>query len=166
MSELPPPVAHLEIDQIVKTFELGVVEPWEDALPAAYDVACVAAAALLRRDFVVVFDSTFTYVPVDGREPVFHEDQVTRLADVARDAETPLTLAHLSASLPELLRRRENTGRLTPAIIEGTHSLHETVSLPVRPTLELATDELEPAELDERVLALAVRVAAGLEAHD
>jgi predicted kinase len=160
--ELRCPTGHVEIDKIMEMLSLGDLDHWEHGLPVAYDIAAAATETLLLHDFVVVFDSTFTFIPSDGREGQWHAEQLARLQQLGRKVGAPVAMVQLRASLPELLRRRALTGRLSDPIVEGVWKLHESFSDTTEASFVLATDDVEPEDLEQRVGALAHRIVEGI----
>ncbi len=116
--------AVIAIDDIIASLDLGEADLWEDGLPAAYDVAVAGATALLRRDFVVFVESTFTFVPSDDRPPVTHPEQLRRLVNAAEAVTASWIVVRLTTEADELARRREATGRIDPAVVRWTSTLH------------------------------------------
>jgi len=116
--------AVVAIDDIIASFDLGEDDLWKEGLPAAYDVAVASATALLRRDFVVFVESTFTFVPPDGTTPVVHPEQLRRLIDAAEAVDASWLVVRLASRVEELLRRGKATGRLDPDIVQETWGLH------------------------------------------
>ncbi|MDQ5807551.1 MAG: ATP-binding protein [Actinomycetota bacterium] len=154
---VPAPVAMLAIDDIVARFDLSPEDPWEHGLPAAYDVAVASADALLRRGFLVLVESTFTYIPPDERPGQFQRGELLRLAATAAAADARCLVVRLVAPLRELERRRMVTGRITPEIVEGTWQQHHRAErLPSWP-ITIRTDGTSPAEAAELVIAAAAK---------
>lgn len=153
MRSLGVPSAHVAIDEIIAWLDLAADELWEHGLPAAYDVAAEATDALLRRDFVVLLESTFTFIPDDDRPAQFHDDQLARFVRIGRDREAPVTVVRFGADLDELLRRQAGTGRLHRGVVEGTWGQHSaSIELDV-PIVDVATAGLAPEEMAARVRA-------------
>jgi hypothetical protein len=143
----------------MKTLSLGDREHWEHGLPVAYDIATTTAETLLLRDFVVLFDSTFTFIPFDGREGVWHGEQLDRLRHLSRAVGATISMVRLRAGLPELLRRRAGTGRLSDTIVEGIWDLHQRRLDNEFPGLVLSTDDLQPSEVALRIVGSARGIA-------
>jgi hypothetical protein len=142
--------AFIAIDDIIASLDLGEDDLWEDGLPAAYDVAVASAAALLRRDFVVFVESTFTFVP-PGKSPAIHPEQLGRLIDAAKAANAPWLVVRLTSRSDVLLRRREATGRLDPSVVRGTWRLHNDW-IPGIDTHELDTSAMSPNQVTAALL--------------
>jgi len=162
MRELTGRAAHVEIDSIMRTLSIGDGDHWEDGLPVAYDVAAATAETLLLHDFTVLFDSTFTFVPSDGREGQWHAEQLRRLESLAGEVGAAVTVVRLRARLPELLRRRSLTGRLNDELVEEIWRLHERSFEGATPSLNMCTDDLESGEVERRVAGLAQLIAQEL----
>jgi hypothetical protein len=116
------------MDDLLATFTIAPDEYWPTGLAAGYDVLVAGAEALLARGFTVLVESTFTYVPLDGRRPEIHLEEIARLAEVARVAGARFDVIALTAARQELLRRRHETGRLWDSVVEGSARLHEEVA--------------------------------------
>lgn len=153
MRSLAAPSAHVAIDEIMSWLDLATGDHWEDGLPTAYDVAAKATDALLRRDFVVLLESTFTFIPDDDRPGQFHGDELARFVALGCERDAPVTVVRLAAELGELLRRQAETGRLHRGVIEGTWAAHRAaVELNV-PIIDIPTSDLTPDEIAARVNA-------------
>jgi len=125
--QLDGPVAVLAMDDVLGQLTIPPAEDyWRVALEAGYDVLLASAEALLRRGFTVLLESTFTFVPLDDAPPELHARRIAELADVAVATGSDFDLVLLTATLPELIRRRGATKRLWDRVVEGSHQLHET----------------------------------------
>lgn len=124
--QLDGPVAVLAMDDVLDQLKIPPAEDyWRVALEAGYDVLVASAEALLRRGFTVLLESTFTYVPLDDASPELHVPRIAELANVAAATGSDFAVIHLTATLPELIRRRRVTERLWDRVVEGSHQLHE-----------------------------------------
>jgi len=141
--------AVIAVDDIIAGLNLGEEDLWEAGLPAAYDVAVASSEALLRRDFTVFVESTFTFVPSDGRPPTVHPEQLLRLIDMAEQTGAPWLVVRLTTTAEELARRQEATGRLDQTVVSGTWGLHRDWTLGVDAheldTGATATDQIAAA---------------------
>jgi hypothetical protein len=154
MRAVSPPAAHVAIDDIMSWFETGDAELWEHGLPAAYDVAAAACTALIERKVVVIFESTFTFIPSDGRPPQFHEQQLHRFVGIADERSVPWVVVRLGADLPELLRRQTSTRRLSPTVIEGTWLQHGSTLAVGGAVHDVNTSALTAEDVASRVVDL------------
>jgi chloramphenicol 3-O-phosphotransferase len=149
---LRPPTARLGVDDVVETLEFGPAsDKWREGIPVAYDVVAASAAELLSHGFLVMLESTFTYVPWEGTNGSFHADQLERLKAIAREAGAGFALVRLDVPVAELLRRRDQTGRLSPAVIEGIARLFDA-AVPDDAALTLSGSGRTPEELARAVL--------------
>jgi len=151
------PTAWLAMDDFVTRLNLGAGDQWEDGLPVAYDAVIATAAVLLDRDFVVLLETTFTYVPSDLREPRFHDDQLRRF--LARSEAT--ALVHLRTPLEVLRERRSLSGRFTDAVVAGTSSLHDgRVIESASHTVSVDTSRTGAVETADRVAGVLGQIRA------
>lgn len=157
------PVAYLAIDDIMQDLDLGDQDQWEDGLPAAYDVAFSSARALLRRGFLVLLESTLTFVPSPDRPPQFHANQLTRAARLAAETQAGCLVVRLTADLDEIRRRRARTARLTSRIVDGTWALHARQALHGCPVVELDTTTLTPDDAARELRQIIVSQVGGAE---
>jgi hypothetical protein len=148
------------MDDLLDVMVLPPGDYWMTGLAAGYDLIASGAETLLARDFTVLVESTFTFVPLDGGPPQFHLDQVARLRALAGVIGARFDLVVLTASRAELLRRRQLTGRLWDCVVEGSARLHnkmgpqlgsvpiDTTALDLGRVVELAGRQLQlPAAL-------------------
>lgn len=145
-----PPAALLGVDQVL---EHTLVRPRDDRwreIPLAYELLRPQVAALLRADWFVVFESTFTYVPDAGRAE-FHGGEIERLAEIARSAGAPLSIVQLRASETNVIQRAESTGRLPTTIVAETLTLHDAAAMPEQ-TIQVETDASDPGQLARGLL--------------
>lgn len=148
---LPAPAAFLSVDETIHTALVRPPgDPWAQ-IPLAYELLRLQAEALLDRGWLVVFESTFTYVPASGR-PQFHGDELERLIGVAKDRKVPWTVAQLGASPDELGSRVAETNRLPRSVVDRTAELHGAAALP-ETTLRLDSGAEAPQELARRITA-------------
>jgi predicted kinase len=123
------PAAFVGIDKVV----LGELlrppgDPWEQ-IPLAYELLLPRVRVLLERGWTVIYESTFTLVPVRG-EPQLHLDRLEELESLARELGRPFTIVQL-ASDPAVLRKRvEDDARLPWPVVEETFALQGAVELP------------------------------------
>jgi predicted kinase len=152
LRSLESPAAHVAIDEIMSWLDLSADDAWETGLPVAYDVAASAVETLLRRGFVVLLESTFTFIPGEDRRGMFHADELRRFIELGRTHGRQVLVTRLTADPSELLRRNAATQRMDRWVIEGTARQHEP-PLPVHvPVIELATADLSADEAAARVL--------------
>jgi hypothetical protein len=106
---------------------------------------------LLRANWFVVLESTFTFVPPSG-QPEFHGEEIERLIGVALAAGAPFLVAQLRAAEPILIERAKQTERLPLAIVTETLALHDDAEIP-SPALTADTSQRAVAQLAEDLLA-------------
>jgi hypothetical protein len=146
----PPPIAYLSVDEILSTVLIGPPgDPWTQ-IPLAYELLHTQAKILLDRGWLVVFESTFTYVPTDG-DPEFHSFELEQLVGIAEGSKIPWVIVQLSTDADELSSRAESSGRLASNVVLRTSALHDAAILP-GPTLRLDSSAKRPPELARHAL--------------
>lgn len=124
-------------------------DPWEQ-IPLAYELLLPQAETLLDRRWLVIFESTFTYVPESGSAE-FHARELEDLVCIAERRRVPCAVAQLNASDEDIASRANDTGRLPSRIVAETASLHETAALPGT-AIRLDSTAGTPEELARRSL--------------
>jgi len=147
------PAAHVSIDEAIEGLDLEVEDRWEHGLHLAYEKAAAEAGELLGRGELVLFESTFTYVPPDNRPAQFHLHELERLIDLAAGLGTRVVVVHLFASLDDVAARRVETGRLTEEIVRITWQQHAGRRLSHPELLQIDTSQLSPTEVVDQVWA-------------
>jgi predicted kinase len=151
-----PPAALLSVDDVLRQVLVRPNgDPWAE-IPVAYDLLHPQVEALLGHGWLVVFESTFTYVP-DSGAPEFHNDALDQLIAIAERLSAPCMVVQLRALGEDVSIRAEGSGRLSPEIIAQTSVLHESVALPSG-AVYLDSSSETPRELAERLLTLLSRV--------
>lgn len=157
LGRVPPPAAYLSVDTIL---QITLTQPpgsvWGQ-IPLAYELMRLQAKALIGKGWLVVAESTFTYVPTTGT-PQLHLDELRRLVLSAEDQRVSSTVVQLSAPAEQLAERARKTGRLAPDIVAKTARLHEATNL-LDGTLRLDSGA-QTAE------GLASQILRGLKASD
>lgn len=137
LPSLDPPVAQLSVDTILTA---SLVRPpgdrWEQ-IPLAYELIERQTEALLKQGWLVIVESTFTFVPPEN-EPVFHRAALQRLVDLAASQGAPSVVCQVQAPLELVLERAKKTKRLPLKVVKGTVRLHDNVELP-GPAMKLST---------------------------
>lgn len=147
---VPPPAACVGVDQIIDdVLARPPGDPWLE-IPLAYELLRPQVEILLRRGWLVVVESTFTFVPSQG-DAQFHLDELEALLGLARRLAVPHAVVQLLLDRPTAKGRAGETGRLDPAVVEKTVELHEAASLPPQ-TLTLSSRDSSPEELAEEAL--------------
>lgn len=144
-----PPVAFLSVDKVLDEQLRTRGEIW-DLIPLAYELLQPQVETLLEREWLVIYESTFTYVPKAGR-PEFHRDALSRLASACTRTGARLLTVQLSVDEPVALARRDETQRLPAAVVTRTAALHREASMP-KGTLRLNSGGASPEELALKVL--------------
>lgn len=125
----PAPAAYLGVDDVL---ESTITKPggsvWAE-IPLAYALLEPQVATLLSRGWLVVLESTFTYVPGDA-EPQFHSAELKRMIEIAESQRAPWLLVQLTVADDVAGDRAERGGRLSREIVERTHALHRSAALP------------------------------------
>lgn len=154
---LDPPVAILGVDDLLRgTLVRPEGDPWGE-IPLAYELIEVQVCALLQRDWLVIVESTFTYVSPAG-EGAFHENVLSQIVGLAERHRAPWSLCKVETTLELALSRGSQTKRLPAEIIAATAHLHEKLELPAE-TVKLSTAEQTP---EEAARALAKHLSASL----
>jgi len=140
--QLPPPVAVLAVDDIL---DHTLVRPhgdrWE-GIPLSYELIRRQASALLDQGWLVIVESTFTYVPSQGAA-TFHHDALDLLISLAKSREAPWVLCQVQAPPESTLERGRESSRLGSDVIAETIRLHEEFEPPAG-ALSLSTAEQLP----------------------
>jgi chloramphenicol 3-O-phosphotransferase len=144
-----PPVAFLSVDKVLGEQLRPRGEIWE-LIPLAYELLRPQVETLLRREWLVIYESTFTYVPKAG-SPEFHRDALSRLASACARTGARLLIVQLSVDDPVALSRRDATQRLPAAVVTHTAALHRKASMP-KGTLRLNSGTASPGELALKIL--------------
>jgi predicted kinase len=134
---LNSPVALLGLDAILSS---SLVRPpgdrWEQ-IPLAYELIERQTDALLERGWLVIVESTFTYVPPEGK-PVFHRDTLKRMIKIAERHGASSIVCRVQAPLQLVSERSLQTRRLPARVVAATARLHEEAELPTS-SLTLST---------------------------
>jgi predicted kinase len=126
---LEPPVALLSVDEVlVSTLVRPPGDQWEQ-IPLAYELIERQADTLLEQGWLVIIESTFTYVPPEG-EPSFHENALRRFVGLADRHHSCLAICQLRAPLQEISARSMRTNRLAAEVVAATSRLHDAAELP------------------------------------
>jgi hypothetical protein len=153
ISRLRQRAAHVAIDEIMSWLSFGREDQWKVGLPIAYDVARAACRTLLDRDFVVLLESTFTYIPRDDRAPEFHSHELLRFVDVARQAGAACIVLRLRANKQDVLHRNALTERWPQALVEAIWNEHERELAVSAPTYDIDTSESDAQTVAGLVVA-------------
>lgn len=156
------PTHYVSIDETIEEIDLPANELWERGLPAAYSRAIETAAALLHDGALVLFESTFTYVPPDNRPGQFHREEIERLLEVADREDADVLIVHLRASVDDLVERRNASQRLNMEILIETFMLHADHTLPAEKTIFLDTSRHAVKEAADLIWREAARRQFGL----
>lgn len=150
LTQAPAPTGYLSMDATLNGI---LIQPpgsiWEQ-IPLAYDLMQRQAETLLDQGWLVILESTFTYVP-DRAAPEFHLSELQRFVEIAGSRQAPVAVVQLNVPREQLLERAEETDRLSPELIATTAELHATAALPEF-TLRLDASAAAPAELAVRSL--------------
>jgi predicted kinase len=146
-----PPAAFLSVDDALRTvLARPPGEIWEQ-IPLAYELLRLQLEALLDRGWLVVLESTFTFVPASGA-PEFHADRLRQLIGVAEERGVPWALIQLSADEADLASRANESNRLPHEIVAKTVELHESADLPDE-GIQLDSSAETPPALARRALS-------------
>jgi hypothetical protein len=147
---VPPPAAYVEVDRVIQgTLVRPPGDPWRE-IPLAYELLFPQVEILLRRRWLVVFESTFTFVPGRG-EPELHLDQLESFLDMAERLAVRSQVVQLLPDRETVSRRAAETGRLDTNVVSTTLDLHEAADLPAS-TLKISPGTSSPEELAGRIL--------------
>lgn len=151
LPRLEPPVALLGVDDVIaQTLTRPTGDRWEE-IPLAYDLIQRQIDPLLDRGWLIVVETTFTYVPLEG-EASFHREALDAMIGLAERRGAPWFLFQVKAPLELALRRSEQDGRLPAQVIAATVELHESAALP-ESTVELLSEGGSPDALAESLVA-------------
>jgi predicted kinase len=146
------PAAIVSIDEVIEASDLPPELRWERGLEAAYDAAAALTGEALARGCLVLYESTFTYVPPDPRPAQLHLEQLQRLLKVAEEHDADGLVVYLTASLAAVGRRQEQTTRLTGRIVAEAWRMHAAGTLEAARLLRLDTSQLSARESATLVL--------------
>jgi len=146
-----PPAALLAVDDTLRhQLVRPPGDPWQQ-IPLTYELLRPQVEVLLDHNWLVIFESTFTYVRTTG-EAEFHADELRRLVQVAEERLVPHLVVQLRATGAEVRARARLTGRLAERVVEQTAKLHDSPDLP-HSVLRLDSGNQGPADLAKRSLA-------------
>jgi hypothetical protein len=143
-------------DLLSRTLVRPEGDPWQE-IPLAYELIERQASTLLGQGWLVIVESTFTHVPLEGG-PELHEDVLSQMIELAERGGAAWALCQIVATLDLALTRRDETKRLSPEVVAGTVQLHERLELPAG-TLKLSAVEQTP---EEAARTLAAHISASL----
>lgn len=144
------PAAFLGVDDILEhTFTGPPGDRWSQ-IPLAYELLRPQVRTLLTRNWFVVFESTFTYIP-QSEAGQFHRKQLLQLLQSAKRCNAPSLVIQLATNEATVRDRVRRTGRLPQEIVEVTAQLHQAASLPPN-SLRIVADTSSPAEIANQVL--------------
>ena len=129
LPELQPPVALLGVDQ---TLDHTLVKPFGEQwaqIPLAYRLIQSQLGPLLDSKWLVVVESTFTYVPADG-PGTFHGDVLETMVEAADDRGADSAVCQLETTVEVAVHRSRGDGRLDPTVVEETNRLHRAAAMP------------------------------------
>jgi chloramphenicol 3-O-phosphotransferase len=145
------PVAVLGVDIVLRETLVKIPgDPWEE-IPLAYDLIQAQVKRLLDDDWLVIVESTFTFVPAVG-EPEFHDRVLARLLATARNTKRWALVVQAWAPDAVILQRASDGGRLVPVIVTQTARLHAAADMPPG-TIRLDTSSAAPDELAKTLLS-------------
>jgi hypothetical protein len=129
LPELRPPVALLGVD---RTLEHTLVKPtgekWAE-IPLAYKLIQSQLEFLLDAHWLVIVESTFTYVPKSGPGS-FHKIALETIVEAAKRRGAQSVVCQLQTSAQIAARRSLEEGRLDPVVVAETGRLHREAELP------------------------------------
>lgn len=145
----PAPIAFLSVDRVLE----GELRPrgdiWE-SIPLAYELLHPQVETLLDRGWLVIYESTFTYVPQVG-DPEFHDHTLSRLVAACTRTGARLLIVQLNVDEPIARARREKTQRLSATVVARTAALHREARMP-EGTLRLDAGAASPEDLAREIL--------------
>jgi len=126
---LHPPVALLGVDNTLEhTLVIPEGDRWAE-IPLAYRLIQGQLNPLLDEGWLVVVESTFTYVPEEG-QPSFHSDVLKQMILAAEQRGAASLVCQLQASVEATEQRQRDTGRIDPEVVAATERLHRSVEMP------------------------------------
>lgn len=147
------PAEIVSIDEVIEASDLPPELRWERGLEAAYDAAAAQTSEALAGNCLVLYESTFTYVPPDSRPAQLHPEQLQRLLNVAEEHDSDALVVYLTASLDAVERRQEQTARLTGRIVSEAWRMHAEAALEATRWLRLDTSKISAQEAATVVLS-------------
>lgn len=145
------PAASLAMDEIIEnTLTRPPGNPWRE-IPLGYRLLERQCQVLLESGWLVVLESTFTYVDENGASE-FHEAEIDGLVALASDRDIPYLVIQLWVDEETALRRAAETRRLPPQIVAETVRVHDDIDLP-DPVLRLIGVDETPGGLARRIVA-------------
>jgi hypothetical protein len=134
--------AFLAVDEILeRVLPVFDGDIWQQ-IPLAYELIAAQLPILLARGWLVIVESTFTYVPPD-EPPELHRTEMERLLEQAESCHAPSLLVQLVADEEVALSRARTTGRLDPEVVAGTFAAHASTPL-LGSSLRIDTALLDP----------------------
>jgi hypothetical protein len=129
LPELRPPVALLGVDHILEhTLVKPTEEKWAE-IPFAYRLIQSQLGFLLDAEWLVVIESTFTYVPGNG-PGMFHMAALETMVEAAEGRGARSVVCQLETSAEIASRRSHEDERLDPVVVAETGRLHREAKLP------------------------------------
>jgi chloramphenicol 3-O-phosphotransferase len=147
------PTGVVAIDEVIESVDLPPEDLWEYGLDLAYRAAGDRTRELLEQGMLVIYESTFTYIPPGSRPPEFHAEQLERLLALAARLKASVLVVQLTATLEDVSERQRQTRRLTSEIVQETWHRHAAEPIEAPDFLEVDTSTLSPSEIADRVSA-------------
>jgi len=120
-------------------------------IPLAYDLIRRQIDSLLGHGWLVIVETTFTYVSPQG-EAEFHREVLEQMVGLAERHNAPWFLCQVKASLELTLKRAEQDRRLPSRIVAATVELHEIEEMP-ESALTLSAEDSPPEDLAKTLAA-------------
>ncbi|HYQ78050.1 MAG TPA: AAA family ATPase [Solirubrobacterales bacterium] len=153
------PAAYLSVDDALeRTLQRPAGDIWAE-IPLAYELICSDLKVLLERGWLVIVESTFTYISPEG-DGELHRDALAEMLEIAASRQLPWWVVQLTAERETLLARADRTSRLDSTVVSGTFALHQDGAALLAATQVVDTDSLDPRDAATAILAHLAEPAA------
>lgn len=147
----PAPVAVVAMDEVLARVLINPDGDRWSEIPLGYRLIQAQVEVLLDAEWLVVVESTFTYVAADG-ESRFHRREMESLIQAARSRGARALLVKLDVGAGLALARQEATDRVSATVVSETVAIHGREDLPPD-ALILDSSAATPGDLAAAVLA-------------
>jgi chloramphenicol 3-O-phosphotransferase len=146
------PAAYLSVDDTLeRTLQRPAGDIWAE-IPLAYELICSELKVLLERGWLVIVESTFTYISSEGNGEL-HRGALAQMIEIAASRQLHWWVVQLTAERETILARADRVSRLDPAVVSGTFALHQDGAADLAVTQVVSTDALLPREAAAAILA-------------
>lgn len=157
----PRTTAYVAIDGLMEAITVTPdTDAWPVGLPVAYEMATAGLEAMAGRRSVVLFESTFTFVPPGEEEPQFHEEQLQTVMRLGSACYRDCVVVRVSATEASLLERGRATNRFSPDLLSAIAALHRQHPLSALHPVEISSDAESADASARRILSALGDLAA------